>query len=272
MREITQDEAIEIRRNLLEVFHQLCQENGLKYSLGYGTLLGAVRHKGMIPWDDDIDLVMPRKDYDRLEKMYAAPDCKDRYQFVNHRNHPEIKTKIGYFIDFTTRMEVAGVVNEYHGVHIDIYPADVLPADSAAEAKYLKRRETLHRLIKAKDVHPELLKGGQKLIRQIVKLVFSPVSQDKVLDELNSVAKMYMDIPKEQRKKACCYCESGAPQCFPYSVVTEYSLYDYDGKKYYGFKDYDAPLKAWYGDYMTPPKESDRQRPGHKWVRYLYKE
>ena len=95
---------------------------------------------------------------------------------------------------------------------------------------------------------------------------------DKVLDELNSVAKMYMDIPVEQRKKACCYCESGAPQCFPYSVVTEYTLYDYDGKKYYGFKDYDAPLKAWYGDYMTPPKESDRQRPGHKWVRYLYKE
>lgn len=272
MREITQDETIEIRRNLLEVFHQLCQENGLKYSLGYGTLLGAVRHKGMIPWDDDIDIVMPRKDYDQLEKMYAAMDSRDRYQFVNHRNHPEIKTKIGYFIDFTTRMEVAGVVNEYQGVHIDVYPVDVLPTGSVAKAKYLMKRKMLHKLIRGKDVHPELLNGKQKLIRQIVKILLSPVKQDKILDRLNSVAKMYAYIPEDRRKTVCCYCEAGSPQCFPYSVITEYVLYDFDGKQYFGFRNFDAPLKAWYGDYMTPPKEEDRHRPNRKWVRFLYKE
>ena len=59
MREITQEEAIEIRRKLLDEFHLMCEEKGLRYSLGYGSLLGAVRHKGMIPWDDDIDIVMP---------------------------------------------------------------------------------------------------------------------------------------------------------------------------------------------------------------------
>ena len=272
MREISQDETIEIRRNLLDVFHHLCQKNGLQYSLGYGTLLGAVRHKGMIPWDDDIDLIMPRADYDKLETLYCNRDCKDRYQFVNHRNHPEIKTKIGYFTDLSTRMEVAGHVKEYHGIHIDIYPVDILPDDPSELAGLLKKRNLLHWLIRAKDVHPEVLKGKQRWIRQFVKVIFSPINQDKVLDQLNSLAKSYAGIPEGRRKTVCCFCESGAPQSFPYSVITEYALYDYDGKQYYGFKDYDAPLTAWYGDYMTPPKEEDRQSPEHKWVRYLYKE
>lgn len=272
MREITQDEAIEIRKNLLQIFHQLCEENDLKYSLGYGTLLGAVRHKGMIPWDDDIDLVMPRKDYDRLEAMYSDSNCQARYQFVNHRNHPEIKTKIGYFIDFSTQMIVAGVSNAYHGIHIDIYPVDVLPSDSRALDKHLKVRKVLHMLARAKDVHPHLLKGKQRFIRQCVKMILLPISQDKVLDKLNIVAGKYADIPETSRKQVCCYCESGKPQCFPYSATLQYALYEYDGKQFYGFKDYDAPLKAWYGDYMTPPDAADRKRPTHKWVQYLYKE
>ncbi len=272
MREITQEEAIEIRRKLLDEFHIMCEKNDLRYSIGYGSLLGAVRHKGMIPWDDDIDIVMPRADFDRLESIYSDSCCKDRYQFVSHRNHPEIKTKIGYFIDYSTRMEVAGVVNEYHGIHIDIYPLDVLPPDIPAQSQYLKKRQRLHRLIKAKDVHPELLKGKQRFVRQLVRLVSSPFDQDKLLDELNRTAGMYKDIPEDQKKTVCCFCETGAPQCFPYSVSAEYSLYDYDGKQYYGFKDYDAPLKAWYGDYMTPPKLEDRRRPEHKWVKYLYKD
>lgn len=272
MRKITQDETIEIRRNLLEVFHHLCQENGFLYSIGYGTLLGAVRHKGMIPWDDDIDIVMPRKDYDRLEMLYASPVCKDRYQLVNHRNHPEIKTKIGYFTDFSTRMDVAGITNDYHGVHIDIYPIDVLPTNEKEQRRFLLRRKILHKLIKAKDVHPELLTGKQKLIRQIVKLVLMPINQDKLLDKLNSYAKKYAGVSGDEQKAVCCYCESGALQSFPNSVITEYALYDYDGKKYNGFKDYDAPLKAWYGDYMIPPREEERHRPEHKWVEYFYKE
>lgn len=272
MREISFEEIIEIRRTLLDVFHRLCEERGLKYSLGYGTLLGAVRHKGMIPWDDDIDLVMPREDFDRLEAMYSDPACQDRYQFVDHRNHPEIKTKIGYFIDFATQMEVAGQAKKYHGIHIDIYPVDVLPSEPVELARALRKRALLHFLIRFKDVHPEILKGRQKLVRQIVKLVFSPIDQDKVLDQLNSLAKSWVNLPEEQRKMVCCFCESGVPQEFPYSVITEYAMYDYDGKRYYGFKDYDSPLTAWYGDYMTPPKEEDRQLPEHRWVRYLYKE
>ena len=53
-------------QEILDVIHQVCTEYGLRYSLAYGTLIGAVRHKGFIPWDDDIDLIMPREDYEKL--------------------------------------------------------------------------------------------------------------------------------------------------------------------------------------------------------------
>lgn len=62
-------------QEILDVIHQVCTEHGLRYSLAYGTLIGAVRHKGFIPWDDDIDLMMPREDYEKLLAIWneAAP-------------------------------------------------------------------------------------------------------------------------------------------------------------------------------------------------------
>ena len=66
-----------VEQEILDVIHQVCTEHGLRYSLAYGTLIGAARHQGFIPWDDDIDLMMPREDYDKLLQIWndAAPAC-----------------------------------------------------------------------------------------------------------------------------------------------------------------------------------------------------
>ena len=270
MREISHEQRIQIRRELLRQFHRLCVEKGLNYSLGYGSLLGAVRHSGMIPWDDDIDVVMPRKDYDKLSEIYKDSSCIDRYQVVNHRNHSELKTKISYFIDFTTIMTVGGKKNEYHGVHIDIYPVDILPDNEFKKKVVLAERKILHTIIRAKDVHPGLLRGKARLIRMAVKAVALPFSYDKALDRLNSLCVRYSNFT--ENRIAGCLVESGKAQLFPSSVVLKYRLYDYDGEQYYGFSDYDSPLKSWYGDYMTPPPEDKRILHESKWVRYHYKD
>ena len=85
LRELTLEECIEIRKTLLHEFHRYCEEHKIRYSLGYGTLLGAVRHNGMIPWDDDIDVLVPRIDFERLNELNNRSDCKDRYQFISHK-------------------------------------------------------------------------------------------------------------------------------------------------------------------------------------------
>ena len=75
-------------QEILDVIHQVCTEYGLRYSLAYGTLIGAVRHKGFIPWDDDIDLMMPREDYEKLLAIWneAAPKG---YILQNTRTDPD---------------------------------------------------------------------------------------------------------------------------------------------------------------------------------------
>lgn len=272
MKELSQDQAIEIRKTLLFEFHKLCKMCELKYSLGYGTLLGSVRHGGMIPWDDDIDVIMPRSDFERLSMLYNTGNCQDKYQFVNHRNHPEIKTKIGYFIDFGTITEVAYNTNIYHGVHIDIYPIDILPNNCIEKNILFVKRAFLHTLIRAKDIHPEVVKGKQKLIRKMVLLLCYPLSQDKALDKLHAISKRYMNMPENQRKTVCCLVETGRPICFPYKLTTEYAQYSYDNYMYRGFKNYDCFLTAWYGDYLSPPPEKERHRPTSRFVHFYYKD
>lgn len=272
LRELTPEECIEIRKTLLHEFHKYCEEHNLRYSLGYGTLLGAVRHGGMIPWDDDIDVIVPREDFERLNELNKRNDCRDRYQFVSHKNHPEIKTKIGYYIDFNTITETAYKSNEYHGVHIDIYPVDVVPNGKSQQKQIFLRRWFLHKLIRAKDIHPEVMHGFQKAIRKTVLALCSPFNYDKALDQLQTVSKQYANMPEGEKKTACIFVETGEPLCFPYSITKDYKLYDYDGNQYWGYKDYDTILKAWYGDYMTPPPVSEQKRPDHKFVRFFSKE
>ena len=272
MIELSTEQVIEIRRTLLREFDKMCKEKGIKYSIGYGTLLGAVRHKGLIPWDDDIDVCVTREEFEKLEKLYSSSTCKDRYQFLSHRSHPEIKTKIGYFIDFDTITETAYKTNEYHGVHIDVYPIDVLPNGAFARKIMFMRRWFLHKLIRAKDIHPEVMHGMGKFIRKTVLLLVAPFNYDKALDNLHKVGKKYMNLPEGERKETCIVVETGKPLVYPYSASTEYADYEFDGESFVGFKDYDTFLRTWYGDYMTPPPEADRHPVDHAFVHFYMKD
>lgn len=272
MTEIFQEQAIEIRRTILQQFHQLCEKHNLRYSLAYGTLLGAVRHGGMIPWDDDIDLVMPREDYETLCGLYPTNNCTDRYQFVCNRNHPELKTKIGYFIDYTTITETVGNSPEYHGIHIDVYPLDIMPNDAAERKALLRERKILHQLIRLKDLHPQVMQGVQKLARYAVQWVMTPIRVEKLYARLHALAAKWNSMPETERKEVSCLVESGRAIVFPYDLTKEYALYSYDGCEYPAFKDYDTPLRAWYGDYMQLPPENERIRIQNKWIRYFVKD
>ena len=270
MKEIDFAQQIQIRKELLHQFHNLCVDQNLKYSLGYGSLLGAVRHAGMIPWDDDVDVVMPRSDYNKLSLIFNSSVCQERYQVVNHRNHPEVKTKISYFIDFETIINVAGNKFEYNGVHIDIYPIDILPENYFIRKWLLIKRRIMHSVIRAKDVHPDLFSGKERLKRMVAKTAVLPFSYDRVLDKLNMLCEKYST--NTENSEAGCLLEAGREQLFSCKSISKYTLYDFDGEQYYGFSDYDSILKSWYGDYMTPPPETERIIPENKWVHYYYKD
>ena len=115
-----------VEQDILDVIHHICSEHGLRYSLAYGTLIGAVRHKGFIPWDDDIDLMMPREDYEKLLSLWDSTAPKG-YILQNVRTNPDFTqsfTKIRKdhttFLQFEFEREKC-----YHkGIFVDIFPGD----------------------------------------------------------------------------------------------------------------------------------------------------
>lgn len=114
---------------ILSYFDTFCRENGLKYSLSGGTLLGAVRHKGFIPWDDDVDCMMMREDYDKLIALWNEKADTQRYILQNKDNAPNFpQSFLKIRKNNTTFLQSEQERGKYHtGIFIDIMPADRFP-------------------------------------------------------------------------------------------------------------------------------------------------
>ena len=114
---------------ILKDIDAFCRKNGIRYSIAYGTLLGAVRHKGFIPWDDDIDLLMPREDYDRFIAEYSSPS----YKFLCRENSEDVFIAFGRVVDIEKTRYVTSA--PWHsrkvksGIWVDIFPLDYVPDD-----------------------------------------------------------------------------------------------------------------------------------------------
>lgn len=120
---LTLDEIKSIEINILSYVASLCEKHNLRYFLAYGTLIGAIRHKGFIPWDDDIDIAMPRDDYNRLLDIMRSE--KGKYECL-------IPLENGFFYEFAKVIDTTTFVQEKYtikarcGVWIDIFPLDGL--------------------------------------------------------------------------------------------------------------------------------------------------
>ena len=124
---INLEELKKIQFDILKKVAAFCEKNKIKYYLGYGTLLGAVRHKGYIPWDDDIDIIMPRPDYLRFIEIFnkstPSPELKVLSHYID-KNHPYPFIKL---INTKTKQVSHSSIKYDMGVCIDIFPLDGLP-------------------------------------------------------------------------------------------------------------------------------------------------
>ena len=118
------DEIKKIELDILKFIDKTCAENHLKYFLAYGTLLGAIRHNGFIPWDDDIDIYMLREDYEKLIKILGNRQ-DDRYKLLHLTTDPNYYYEFAKIVDSNTEIEVPNVIkNPAEGIWVDIFPLD----------------------------------------------------------------------------------------------------------------------------------------------------
>lgn len=174
MKEISVSQAKQILLEILQEFHQFCHRENLRYSLYAGSLIGALRHQGFIPWDDDIDVLMPREDYERLFHLYRTSPHPAYLELNDSRTRP------GYFYPFMkledTRTIMIGKGKERVriGLHIDIFPLDGMPKSLIAANAYLY----LHRLFRhaATLASLHLWVKGRSLPKQLFLFMFKTLT------------------------------------------------------------------------------------------------
>lgn len=137
MKPLKDTEIKSLLLNILKAIDAFCAENNLTYYLAYGTLLGAVRHKGFIPWDDDIDICMPRPDYERFISTFKSNNS--RYQVISRvkdKKYPYFFAKVH---DTNTILDVETTFKFHLGVYVDIFPIDAIPLEKNLQKKYIRK-------------------------------------------------------------------------------------------------------------------------------------
>lgn len=189
MKQETLKQLHNVEQEILDEIDRVCEKNGLKYYLIGGTLLGAIRHKGFIPWDDDLDIVMPRADFDKFQEV-CKTDLDEKYYVHSSYNDPKyyapfIKVRKHNTIFLESCLENGNIDLDKQGIWVDIAPMD----DANAEDSFWKRVRTkwIKKHLQHFISYRKYGKWPQPIVSKILFAILSPLSTTtlrKIQDKL----------------------------------------------------------------------------------------
>ncbi len=226
---------------LLKEFHQFCVSNGIKYSLAYGSLLGAIRHNGFIPWDDDVDIIMTRNEFDRLKSVINNnPLFKFNYLSKSALWVGRIKSKNPSCVTVIPSV-------------LDIFIIDNVPDNGFVSRIKLLIILLLMGMMKNK---PDLsrFKPIMKICSYLSWLLGKLIPLKITCSLFESVCKWGN---KKQSMRVSCYNTAFAymGKTFSSQMMNSFSFHPFEDTNLYIMDGYDEFLSKNYGDYMTPPKD-----------------
>lgn len=268
MRQIEIEELKRLELDILDFFVDVCNKNQLSYFLSGGTLLGAIRHKGFIPWDDDIDVMMPRKDYDKLIQVFPEHEY---YRFLYHGNTHNYPTVFGTINDIRTTKPEANKRNKCRnvlGVNIDVFPIDALPDSREEIRQYYQELNKMARKAYCITYSYQFKRSISFTIKKYIGIfvyrcldVIGFTSIDKLMSEYDNLVQKYNGTGSLMCGVTAIsnYGEGEANIRANYYPIRKVL---FEGKEYNAPANYDAYLGGLYGNYMQlPPKE--KQIPHH---------
>lgn len=256
----------ELELEIIKDIDEICKTNNIKYFLVGGTLLGAIRHKGFIPWDDDIDIGMMRDDYNKLLEILSEDNNNKKNKYFVQNYYTDIE-----YPRYITKIRLNGTVflegsvknyNMHHGVFIDIFPLDRIKDKNE---KMLDFRSALSKKIMIlKSIRNGHFKHKNKYKKNIA-ILMRPFTFLLPLKFYNKVIDF---IYGYQNSKDCRYVTNFSSQygwrkqTFPIEVYGEGTYLEFEGHQFMAPAKWEAVLKSLYGDYMKLPPEEKRNS-GH---------
>ena len=268
MRRLNAEEVKKIQLEILDVVASFCEENNINYWLDSGTLLGAIRHKGYIPWDDDIDLGMLRKDYDRFAELFNKTN--ERYRFVDIENTPDFYVAFGKIIDTKTVLYEPDQNGDKLAVNIDLFVYDNVPDDDHLLKKMYDKRDRLVFLsiFSRRNQITKYDSISRKTIKRILHLSLCWVSSEKCLRKIVRNSRLFSDDNSARigNLRSTVTRLAVDKKCF-----SSFEQKQFEGKDYSVLIGYDEYLKQLFGDYMQLPPEEERVT-HHQYEAYLLSE
>ena len=192
MREIGFSEIKGVSLDILKDVAHFCDTHDIRYVLAYGTMLGAVRHKGFIPWDDDIDICMPREDYEKF-LLIASSELQNGYVLQHYSVDKKTPSYFAKVRKNGTRFVEESVVNIpiHQGIFIDIFPIDKIPDDLALRKRFIKQVTFWNQLYISKNItkpslpHSKIRRIVYGVIRRCIHVALIPISRDWLYKKLD---------------------------------------------------------------------------------------
>lgn len=254
----------EIQQESLKILikiDEICRKLDLKYFLAYGTLIGAIRHKGFIPWDDDIDIMMPRKDYIELKKYFDTHEEElkplkicTRENVKNYEYYiPRVSNTNFKYINMIKRKPDVDL-----GTFVDIYPIDNFGNDDSAKEIVEKIRKINEEYvlyisgISNTQLYKTIIKYPLHLIKRLKRGKNYHLRINKTIDDI--IAHSFSDDDKYVGVPAWIFRFVQYKREWMNDLIEV----EFEGHKFYAPKNYDEILKLEYGNYMELPPENQR--------------
>ena len=252
-KEVALDEVKKIALDILVYFDAFCRKHDIKYSLGEGTLIGAVRHKGFIPWDDDIDLLMTSDQYKKFLSIYKEKE----YNLMTVEKGSNWWGTVSRLCDPKTEVFFPDQKESNHGVWIALTPIYHKPDDEKEWHKIEKKRNFYFDCCRLKDSYWTPKSGVPKnVVKLFCRTVLFPFSIFHFQSRAQKIMTKYDNIPTKNVVKP--RLEYYRWDTYPSNIFNNYIELDFEGYKFMAFANYDTYLRGQYGDYMTPPPEKER--------------
>lgn len=258
MKQINLEELKQIQLEILSFVDKFCQEKGIHYSISGGTAIGAIRHKGYIPWDDDIDIMMKRDDYKKFVSSFK--DTRGIYKLHSLGNDQKYSLPFAKVEDTRTLLNEKSTM-ETIGINIDIFPSDYL-GDTLEQCGIAVQRVSKERFkLKCKLILP-----GKKnsLIKKLgicfFKVLFLSLKKRSIALKIQKLAKSFsMNGPKKY--SGVVVWGYGMKEIVPSTIFDTYLRVSFENGDFSIVKDFDTYLSSVYGDYMQLPPIEKRQSP-----------